>query len=370
MKFGILTFHRAHNYGAMLQAMALRAKLAENGNEAYIIDYWPKAHREEYLLFNRNVFRKLGLPYKLNYIRKFIRDYKPKRKRINIFEDFYDQYLQPSTVDGKSECFDAIFYGSDQIWRKKDSTGYDSVFFADNDYQANAHVAYAASMGIIHDAPEDLDFLKKSMQRFDRIGIRENDLQALLEKAGISKSKLCIDPTFLLSKEKWINLLDLDTKRDEPYIIFYDLMNDSFDLDAVKRFAHSKNLPLKVLKGKIDNKNYGVPTISLAGPKEFVELIANAEYVFTSSFHGLAFSLIFEKQFFACYKHNSGRAGTILDALNLSSRLLQPKTPSIPELEEIDYSTIGPMLDRLREDSENFIKDSIEVAMRKSHSEK
>ncbi|MDE7462058.1 MAG: polysaccharide pyruvyl transferase family protein [Muribaculaceae bacterium] len=361
MKYGILTFHRAHNYGAMLQAIALRAKLAENSNEVFFIDYWPKKHQEEYKIFNKDIFSKISFLGKLNYIRKYFRDRSAKKRRIAIFESFFDKYMLPFTTEGHDINFDAIFYGSDQIWRKRPEHGddFDDVFFAKNDYHTRSHIAYAASMGVIFDGDDDLRYLKQAMTRFDHIGVRESDLKDLLEKAGVSEISLNIDPTFLLDKHKWTEILDLRINNKERYILFYDLMYGSFDLNAVKEFAKAKGLKLKVLKGRIDREKYDVETISDAGPREFVELIANAEYVFTSSFHGLAFSLIFGKQFYASYQRNSARAATILGSLGLSDRLLPPLSPSIPAMKRIDYAEIDQKMGKLRRSSEDYLKMAV-----------
>lgn len=361
MNFGILTFHRAHNYGAMLQAIALREILAETGNKVYFIDYWPKAHKEEYKIFNKRIFSQLSFLRKLNYIRKFIRDYKAKKKRITIFERFFNHYILPFTVNGENMDFDAIFYGSDQIWRKRPERGdnFDKTYFAINDFVSKRHISYAASMGIIYDTHEDIDFLRKSLQRFSHIGVREQDLKNFIEKTGIVDVRLNIDPTFLLPKEKWCELLRVNLHKEKKYILFYDLMYGSFDIDAVKEFADAKGLELIVLKARIDRNNYGVKTISYAGPKEFVELIANAEYVFTSSFHGLAFSIIFQRQFFASYRQNSDRAATILAALGLSDRLVPSGIDEIPQLQKINYSEVQPTLESLILDSEQYIKEAI-----------
>ena len=102
MTFGILTFHRAHNYGAMLQAIALRTKLAENGDSVFFIDYWPEWHQQEYNIFNKQVYQSLSPLRKLNYIRKYFRDRTAKKQRIEVFEHFYKQFINPYTVDGEN----------------------------------------------------------------------------------------------------------------------------------------------------------------------------------------------------------------------------------------------------------------------------
>ena len=98
--------------------------------------------------------------------------------------------------------------------------------------------------------------------------------------------------------------------------------------------------------------------IPAASVDDFISLIKNAEYVFTSSFHGLAFSIIFNKQFYASYSRNSNRAKTLLQTLGIDNRILQNKV-EIPELPIIDYSGINPQIQKLRENSNNYMNQTL-----------
>lgn len=361
MNIGILTFHKAHNYGALLQAIALRQVLLAFGHIVSFIDYWPASHDIEYRLFNKILFKHISFLGKINYLRKLLILYDRKKRRIKVFTEFINSYIIPFCCVGMG-TFDAIVYGSDQIWRKQyeGRKDFDKTFFGINEFKTSRNVSYAASMGILDCNEKDKLFISTSLQNFHRVGVREKDLKELLVSLGLKGIKQCLDPTLLLSKEQWIDLLKLELKNNEPYVLFYDLMQGSFDLNSVKRFADKKGLRLIVLKASVNNDNYGVETIEDAGPKEFVSLIANAEYVFTSSFHGLAFSIIFGKQFYAAYKTNISRAKTLLELLDLENRFIE-KIDIFPDKESIiDYSVVYDRLAELKKDSKNYLRSALD----------
>lgn len=361
MNIGILTFHKAHNYGALLQSIALRQAIIRLGHNVSYIDYWPEFHDSEYKFFNKFLFRRFSLLRKINYLRKLAIGGTKIKKRIHVFKEFIDEYIDPfcTNISTQSE-FDAIVYGSDQIWRKQCDGRYefDKTFFGLHEFKTIRNVSYAASMGIIDCNEEDKLFITTSLKKFNKIGVREKDLKELLESYGLQGIKQCLDPTLLISKEQWIDLLKIPFDNRKSYVLFYDLIQGSFDINFVKQFAEEKGLQLIVLKASVNNYNYGVRTIDDASPKEFISLIANAEYVFTSSFHGLAFSIIFEKQFYAAYKNNGSRALTLLEALGLENRLFG-NNGNISVKENIDYNIVRKKLTELKKDSIDFLSAAL-----------
>lgn len=363
MKIGISTYHKAHNYGALLQAVALRETLKQLGHDVYYVDYWPQYHLTAFAQFNTYAFKIRSFLGKINYIRKFLLHYNKINRRRRLFLNYITKYIDPYCLpaDNEQNCYDAVVYGSDQIWKKwrQLSDEFDPFYFGVNNVLTRQSISYAASMGILAKENGDCHFIKETLSRFDALGVRENDLKALLEDCGLDNVHLCLDPTMLLDKGKWISLLGVERIKRKPYVLFYDLVKNSFDINAVKKFADSKNLELIVLKGSVNSNKYPARTIDEAGPVEFVSLIANADFIFTSSYHGLVFSILFEKSFYASYKSNSGRAVTLLSSLGLDDRLLPPGSDSIPDIKMKDYSYINESINKLREDSISFLGKSL-----------
>lgn len=179
MKIGILTYHRSHNYGALLQAIALRHVLTGLGHDAYFIDYWPEYHADMYKLFSSIEFHSYSLFGKIKYIVKTAILSRNKIKRIKSFNRFIDRFITPHSLP-TTESFDIIIYGSDQIWRKQPRIGYhfNPVYFGDNQFEAKKHITYAASMGNIKDlSPADEETIQKWLRHFSFISVRETDLQ-------------------------------------------------------------------------------------------------------------------------------------------------------------------------------------------------
>lgn len=358
MKIGILTYHRTLNYGACLQAIATRVVLEKMGHEAYYVDYWPKYHSQQYKAFSIGRFFSLGLRSRLYYLVESIKWYKYRKIRIDNFELFFKEYIYPycKPVD---EEFDCIIYGSDQIWRNQTALkGYNPVYFAENDLKAKKHIAYSASMGLLPKNDKDKEQVKELTQNFDYIAVRENDLRELLTSLGVDDVQLSIDPTMLLSSHDWDKIIPTNEESNGRYLLVYGISSVAFNMEYIKAFAKIHECQIKVLRGtasSIDTEEL----ITTAAPNKFISLIKNAEYVFTSSFHGLAFSIIYHKEFFASYSTNSNRAETLLNSLGITDRILPPDTFIPDGFDSINYERVENRLIELTQKSIKYIKDSL-----------
>ena len=351
MKIGILTYHRSHNYGALLQAIGLRVFLQELGFDVYYIDYWPKYHKHIYSLFSFDVFLKQeGVKGKLRYIKKCANGYKEKKIRYNNFQGFIKKYICPH-ISSTKDCFDVIVHGSDQIWRKQpEICTFNPVYFGKSQIKAQMKISYAASMGILDVDLKDRDILKEYISCLDIISVREIELLHLVENLGFSDVRLDPDPALLLSGRKWAETMNLKEDK-ERYVLYYKIF-DSFDERQIKKFADMKGCSLKIVYSKAIKSN-GAPSLSTIGPDSFLSLIYNASFVFTSSYHGLVFSLLFHKLFYASFSQNAGRAVSLLNTLGLQERLISPYS-MIPEVaEDINFKNVDVILSELRIKTKN-----------------
>ena len=297
MKIGILTYHRSHNYGAMLQAVGLLKVLQGMGNDVSFIDYWPKHQSDIYRLFDINTFKASNWKGKLAYIKYFVQTLIPKKIRRKHFNQFFKEQVEPCCA-GVDTNFDVIFYGSDQIWREQFfGYGYNPVYFGKNNFKAKKHVSYAASMGKLPCSDVDREKVVSLVKGLDVVSVRESELKQFLEANGLSGIKQTLDPTFLLGRTEWEKIASRAASLSEPYLLLYDLQIDCFDRKKVREFARAKQLKVVEIVGVAN----AMPTETMQtvdGPYEFIGAIANASYVLTSSFHGLAFSIIFNKPFY------------------------------------------------------------------------
>ncbi len=358
---GILTYHRSHNYGAILQALALHKVISDLGYKVNIVDYWPEYHKDMYRIIPSTLLNGKSPVEKLRrYVSTALR-YPRLVKRRNKFLSFIDRYVAP-ICSSSDQPYHTLVFGSDQIWRKQPALGnrFNPIYFGAGPVKTDKLVSYAASMGRLTDSVEDRCLLKEWLSKFSGISVREADLKLLLEEIGFSDVIQVLDPTLLLSAHEWKELLPIVPKETEkPYILFYDLMPDSFDISAIKQYAASRGCDLLIIPGNLDKFRYSRQHLTSTGPLEFLSYVSNAEAVFTSSYHGLAFSLIFHKEVFASFAHNASRAESLLQSIGASDHLLSPMIKEIPNLSPIDYDKADGNLQKLRQKSLDFLRANL-----------
>jgi hypothetical protein len=368
MKIGILTYHRAHNYGALLQAYALKTYLIKLGHQTQIIDYWPEYHNEDYKLIP--FFKSRRFLSKVKALLFLLIGYTRITKRAEGYEKFISERLglshNPLYTSGQEMNevdYDVAVYGSDQIWRKSNYPtfkGFSDVFFGSLLPKVKKKITYAASMGVIEDNQKDKDYLKKMLPNFDALSVREEELKLLVDEIIGDDVSLVLDPVFLLEKEEWtkINTKSIPLKK-EKYIFFYQLVPSKEAIGFVQCLENFYGYKVIEIRGRVEPLLYGKRYSQTAGPLDFLSLIQNAEIVVSTSFHGVAFSLVFEKQFYALgMKNNSGRVQSLLNKLNISERLLT-NTNEVNFEEKINYKKVNVIKDELIKQSQNYLIETI-----------
>lgn len=362
MKIGILTYHRAHNYGAMLQAYALLSYLRNNGHDVEIIDYWPDMHKVQYALIKPIVGNSIISKIKciiattITFIRRYM--------RICKFEKFSQKYLNiNSTIqypmpDWGYLQYDCVIVGSDQIWRNHESDGkhigFDPVYFCQHIPKNIRCISYAASMGIIQLNKEDKDVLKNYLNRFSRILVRENSLKEAIDELGF-ESAIVVDPTLLLSQDEWNKFLPNKRFHTTKYVLYYELVKSKEALVFAKHKAEELGCKLLIMDATIPL----IPQrrhISYASPIEFLHAIRDAEFVIATSFHGTAFSVIFEKQFITIgLKKNADRVQTMLHQLDIEEHYQEHPQ----NVMDIDYAQVKIRFSKLVANSMHLLLTSI-----------
>lgn len=367
MRIGILTYHRAENYGALLQAYALRKYLQQYVDDVSFVDYWPAYHVEHYKLFSLKKFSTKSYKGKFAYIFYFVIYGWAKYRRKSRLTRFMREYLNiEKKIKYKTEkdiCqeYDVAIYGSDQIWRKQnlpDYKGYNSWYFASNNINASRKIAYAGSMGIIDADDADIKYLKNSFFNFDAISVRELDLQSFLADLGI-KTHLVIDPVFLLQKEEWRKLVNKKKNiSNKKYILFYNLLNTSESLQFSNYLADKYQLPIKEINMKMSFNFFKSNYIKAASIEKFLQLIDDAECVISNSFHGVAFSIIFEKEFYAVgLREKSSRVISLLKQADIEKRYI--KNEFVLDYDCINYEKVNSNICKIVEQSKCFLKENL-----------
>ena len=292
MQIAILTFHYADNYGALLQAYALKEYLVQMGHIVRFIDYVPESEK---IFYSRRLVDGGNLK---GIVKKAISNVE-RRKLYKVFADFREKYLPLEKAAEAAGHTDLLLVGSDQVWNEDIVKELGPYLF--QDFPLNIkRASYAASIGKKQISPLARKMFSQELGAFYAISVREHNSENIIREMGFNCTTV-VDPVYLLSREDWKRLAENNSikgKDKAKYALVYILRDDPRIICAANNFAqtHGYNLyyihPLgRKLKGIVGKQ------INNAGPKEFVELIENAEKVFTNSFHAISFCAIFEKPF-------------------------------------------------------------------------
>lgn len=334
MDIKIMTCHDVYNAGASLQAFALQTFLENNGHDVELIDYKPPYIDFPYKL---SLFVHPDSPVKkyadrsavvkLLYALKRYLFYLPYSQRKKAFDEFTRSFLNLTHQYKSDEELlrdvpeaDTYIVGSDQVWNSTTMlNGKDPAFFLNFVPEGKRKISYAASFGA-DDVNDDVrDNIRAYLSSFDAISVRESSGVDIVRRLGFGCTHVC-DPVFLLSEEEWREALDIVNGDTEPYVLIYNLTSvNSRLLQDAQYVASAKGLksysisPMKV--PGVDGNFVNI------GPKEFVRMIFNAEYVFTNSFHATAFSMISRKQFCTYNYHSVSNSSRMYSLLNESGML-------------------------------------------------
>lgn len=363
-KIGIITIHRINNYGAMLQSYALNKYLTNQGYDVKTIDFRTPRVAESYKIF-----------YPINSLMNIVRNVqallysqqlKKRKKRMEQFlcENLpitNDCYYSNESLKKAKLGYDYYICGSDQIWNVGCSN-YSEAYFLSFAEDGARKISYAASIGEREVSSENKGIFKELLKDFYKVSVRE-------KYAADSLSKICnkdvytvMDPVFLLSADQWKDILP-KTKNKGKYILLYALRGDIKGMRAfVKEKGKQYNLPIVVVTMNLREMQYKNKKCYDAGPLEFLNLIKNAEYVCTNSFHGVAMAIIFEKKFWAFShedkKNSSARIYNLLEQLGLQERVICHKD-SIDFEKEIDYRKVEERKSIAVENSKSYLKEAL-----------
>lgn len=356
-KAGILTFHRALNYGAVLQCYALKQTLQRLGFEADVIDYrqkdFEKQHGLRAIAKPRWFLKRLVT---LSLHRFTIGAYRCLKTQ-HMFNCFVQKHLSPKSTCKDSEHistgYDLYVIGSDQLWNTfLTGNKFDKVYcgFFTRDSGSKV-ITYAVSSNSQALNQQD-DTLRRISTNFDEISICEKSLCDLFGKKTGYKTRCDLDPTLLAPPTIWDNLTN--TKWEgRNYILIYEVRHkkgcENTLTETANRIAQEKGWEVIKITASSSSQMFSV--------EDFLSLFKYAQFVFTVSFHGTAMSLIFHRPFYSFRMGDGGDARyvDVLNELGLSSRL-KNFSDDITTLESIDYEEADKKWDALRRRSEDYLK--------------
>lgn len=364
----ILTIHFGTNHGSVLQSYALSEYLNSLGHDAKIIDYVP----ERYKIWNSLLLKKRS-KYPLPVILAYYPLALLKSMRVRrLFERFLnknlrltERYSTSSELKLNPPKADVYITGSDQVWNNDYNGNDDFSYFLDFADDSSKRVAYAASFG--KESINEQEYIQKAktlLKSFDDISVRETDACNLLNEWGFESAHV-VDPVFLLTKEQWESFGNFFEIR-RPYILVY-VMDGLYSelLDYAEKLKKKTGNDIFVVSFKKIKDPRIDKCFHLADPKDFIGLIRNADMVVTNSFHGTAFSVLFERKFISVGKEKyNSRMLSLLEKLDLKSHFVGCNSGlSAEEIQEIimykDINRVADKLGKWAMESKEFIDKSL-----------
>ena len=363
MKIGILTYHRAINYGAVLQCYALYTTLHKMGHDVEIIDYRPETiERYRNIFRKKDFYNKPNVLAKIKYIISCITLIWSKRKTNKKFDNFlWNHFKLSSTINNSHEItnyYDIIFFGSDQIWSPTICEGLDKIYYGQFDKGNTKFVSYAASIGNVEQLNNELkEKFGRYILSYDSISVRENVLSDYIKHHFNIDATVVCDPSLLLNKSDYERML---VKPNETnYVAYFNLERSNCAEIFAKSIAQQLNSEIIKLGANINplHKKTCKQKSNLS-PAEFLGYLYYAKCVVTDSFHATSFSIILHKNFYTTQKiSNNERAKTILNVAGLSDRFVNSNDNI--EFTNIDYTNVDERLEKYRKSSMSFINKNL-----------
>lgn len=367
----LITLHHVLNYGSVLQTFALAKMLQLLGHRVTVIDYITHTHRFTQVVMGSKAQHGplVGALLSLSILPKFL----ISRLRFNAFIARYlhltpRRYLSLHELQARPPVADVYMTGSDQVWNSSYNACVDPAFFLDFGLAASRRISYAASFGKTELDPAELARTKALLARYQALGVRESSAVKLLESMGYNGVTHVLDPTLLLSREQWEQFVPPSRLgRGERYILIH-CVNKECRVPLLE-FAHrlQQKTGCRIRSTMALNANTGGRLKSaLLGchrrTEDFLGLVNHASYVVADSFHGTAFSILFNRPFIVMLppKYNT-RLTSLLQLLGIPERMAGMDDATLEQMQQpIDYAAVNARLTTEREKSIRYLKLAID----------
>lgn len=387
-KTAIVSCYNQQNYGSVLQAYATQMALDKMGYENETINISGFNHelkKAKFLYFLRAsltsdiLLSKFGMARTVFY-KKFLKNEYAELSKIRFekFVNFRKKWFKLSEIYASKEelrktCnekYSAVLVGSDQLWLPANiAADYYTLSFVPESVNS---IAYATSFGQAELPKESRKKATQFLNKIRHIGVREQSGQMLVKKITSRNVPVVCDPTLLFDGEEWMHIQNSKPIVEEKYILCYFLGSNPPHREFAKRLKKATGYKIVALIHLDEfiktDENYADESPYDIDPSEFLNLIRNAEYVCTDSFHCTVFSILFEKNFFTFRRYNrktkqstNSRLDTLFELTGIKNRLLTGNEEIEDCLKlETNYTEVHNMLKNVREKSYDYLKKSLE----------
>ena len=382
-KVGLILANPITNYGAHLQAFATQRVVNQLGFESEVIDI-SQLHTHRYIFdFGFISYALKRIIHKFAHKDKTERYdslfYENVRKRTEQASDFRKRRLH----DEKSfktynelvlaaKGYDAVLLGSDQMWLPGASfSPINSLHFVP---RGVLRLSYATSLGVESYPKDCWHSARRMWMAMDAVSVREQQGADIIKKVCNNKVdvKVVLDPTYLLTKEQWEDLVPVNKMSEEKYVFCYFLGSNEEGKRCARAYANNHDLKLVSILSCESfvpmDRTYADVTLGALSPEDFINWIRGAVCIFTDSFHGVAFSVINQKQFFVFYRvRNDGlpsrnsRIDNVLKMWKCEKRLVRDFEISIDNSNTINYDEVKPILESHRRKSIEYLKNALTI---------
>lgn len=387
-KIALVTCYFQPNYGSQLQAYATQKAFDKLGldNETINIEgIQPEINKRKMKYFLSKIFDKHTVLDKMATVRKIIAKKRVPglaellAQRTRKFKEFEEMFTVSERYDSiasigevSQQKYLAFVVGSDQLWLPSNITAdYYTLNFVPNNI---CMIALSTSFGVSALPKKQAVMASKFLKRINYVSVREQSGQRLVKQLADRDVPVVCDPTILFNAEEWMDIVPKERFYADKYIFCYFLGNNSEQRDFVRKVRELTGYKIVQLQhcDEYIKSDVGFPDFAPynVGPREFIQLIRDAELVFTDSFHCSVFSMLNRKKFFTFRRYNNdsivstnGRIYDLLNEVELSNRLLTAhENPAEMLKQEIDYNKVSDKLEHLRQFTWDWLKDSLKDA--------
>jgi hypothetical protein len=375
-KVGILTFHYSNNYGGVLQALSLQKVLVSMGYDVEVINFVPASYRPTIIMdklgFRRNIFKNkakdlnlINIIKKINIMKKYNNTITEKFNSFRKKEMKLSKQVDENSLETILNDYETIIVGSDQVWNPSQRKKPEYFLNFGNSFKGKK-VSYAADSTISEIDMEDIDNLRKFLNDFSFISVRNEHSFCFVKSITNKEATIVADPTILYDFQDY----NIKKEKNEDYILTYILGKEI-------EGTHSKALEkIKKKYGELPVYSIKIPTMNFElsdfadklfydlDPVEWLNMFRNAKFIYTDSFHGVLFSLKYHKPFLAYYTEKI-RATRFIDLgkrYNIEKYIVQ-NVEEIDEKGSIDIKPKFKMIDNLLEKHKQYSLEFLKKAL-------
>lgn len=381
-KIGVITFHRSHNCGSIMQSYAMQELLMDYGYKPEFIDFSTQGQKELYavlrplkfksvMAFAKSIYRNIPKVILLRRAKKSWSSYdKYLTTHLNVSSKSYTNNTE--LIEAEMD-YTGYLTGSDQVWNTT-IDDFDDAYFL-NFVKEHPKIAYAVSQGAkdlnkyVKDVKKYADYVKN----IDYVSVREENGQQWLRTLTGNKYPIVLDPTLLHEQSRYSKIEEhhgVPGVTADGYIFIYATPLSWEFVNAIRKYAKQHNLKVVIWHDDIWLKKLGwltgIQCPKAQNPGKYLDLIKNAKFVCTSSFHGVAFSTIYRKNFVVL--ENAGmrtgdddRMTGFLKRLHLFERIVSLEQFEARMSESVDYEGFEKELSKHQTVSRQFLTQALRV---------